>query len=187
MEFQIFTAEQLFDNRYSKNEFKDNILLEIDRVKVFLDDQPGAIRFNLDNLINTSFAKLFEKQSISIFLQNYFKTNNIYVRYIRFRNPILNEGEQDFHIDWYENSKIKRLEFFFMLDEMNLKNGCIEIIKDNAIKSILTPACSVLLIDSTILHRGTKNTSGEQRRIVSCQLAAELMSNEPYLKVIDLK
>jgi hypothetical protein len=187
MDFQIFTAEQLFVNHYSKNEFKGNILLEIDRYKVFLDDQPGAIRFNLDNIIDTSFAKLFEIQSISIFLQDYFKTNNIYVRYIRFRNPILDEGEQEFHVDWDEKSKIKRLEFFFMLDEMNLKNGCIEIIKDNVIKSILTPECSVLLIDSTILHRGTKNISGEQRRIISCQLAAELMSHEPYLKVIDLK
>jgi len=187
MEFQIFTPEQLFENLNQKNKFKDNILLEIDRYKVFLDDQPGSIRFNLDNLINTCFAKLFKIQLISIFLHNYFKTNNIYVRYIRFRNPILNEGEQDFHIDWYEKSKIKRLEFFFMLDEMNLNNGCIEIMKDNVIKSILTPACSILLVDSTILHRGTKNISGEQRRIVSCQLAAELMSNEPFLKVIDLK
>jgi hypothetical protein len=187
MAIKIYTCEQLFDDLNSTDEFKNNLLMEINNYKIILNDQPGSIRYNLDGIVNTFFINIFYIQPISFFLKNFFNTSLIYIRYVRFRNPILNEGEQEFHIDWDEKSRIKRLEFFFLLDEMNFDNGCIEVMNDNNVTSISTPACSVLLIDSTILHRGTKNTSGKQRRIVSCQLAAELMSNEPYLKEINLK
>ncbi len=139
MKYQIFTSEQLFKSIKSMNEFKANILLDIERTKVLLDDQPGAIRYNLDDLVNTSFIHLFQKPPISTFLVNYFKTNTVYIRYIRFRNPVLNEGEQDFHMDWYAKCKILRLELFFIIDTMNINNGCIEIIDDNIVKSILMP------------------------------------------------
>ena len=187
MAIKIYTCEQLFDDLYLTDEFKNNLLMEINNYKIILNDQPGSIRYNLDGLVNTFFINIFDIQPISFFLQNFFNTSLIYIRYVRFRNPILNEGEQEFHIDWDEKSRIKRLEFFFVLDEMNIDNGCIEVMNDNNVTSISTPACSVLLFDSTILHRGTKNTSGKQRRIVSCQLTAELMSNEQYLKEINLK
>ncbi len=118
---------------------------------------------------------------------NYFKTNTVYIRYIRFRNPVLNEGEQDFHMDWYAKCKILRLELFFIIDTMDINNGCIELIDDNIVKSILMPECSVLLMDSTILHRGSRNVSGKKRRVVSCQIASELMNNESFLKEINLK
>jgi len=182
----IFSKELLFSSIQEYFSFNEELIYDIYSKKEILYDQPGAERYNLNELANSNFVKLFEKNILNTFLRNYFKSNFIFLRYLRFRNPLLGQGEQEFHIDWYKNHKFKRMEFFFLLDDMTTDNGCLRIKNENKIINIEASSGTVILINSSIEHGGSKNYSGLNRRVLSCQIACDLLPNETFLKKIIL-
>lgn len=184
--FIIFSKELLFSTSQEYSSFNEELINEISLKKNILNDQPGAERYNLNELANSNFVQLFQKNILNTFLKNYFQSSFIVLRYLRFRNPLLGQGEQELHVDWYKNHKFKRLEFFFLLDDMTLDNGCLRIKNENNIVNIEASSGDVILIDSSIEHGGSNNSSGLNRRVVSCQIACDLLSNEIFVKKIIL-
>jgi hypothetical protein len=152
------------------NEQLEKLIVELDEA----NDQPGALRYHLDN-INTIklISPWLNNHLLCSSILHFFETPQLKIKYIRFREPLRGLGLQKWHYDWYFNSHEKRLEIFILFDQMNEVNGCTEIknIENGNTEKITASEGSLVLMDSRALHRGTRNKSGERRRVISLQIS----------------
>lgn len=79
---------------------------------------------------------------------------------------------QRLHYDWPPTHPEKRLELFIAFDSITLANGCTQISDrlTNKLECMPLTEGSVLMLDSKLLHRGTRNRSGERRRLIDVQI-----------------
>ena len=112
------------------------------------------------------------------------------VNFIRYREPKHQDGLQSWHIDWQENHRRERIEVFIALDDTYEANGCTQI-KFSAEESIFYAAMSagsVLVMDSTIEHRGGLNKTGMPRRLLDIQIALQkTLLSDQYVAKYPLK
>lgn len=150
-------------------------------------DDPESVRYHLDQL---EFIPLIEFWIYNPYfkkvLRSYFGDfDELYIKYIRYRAPPHKRGAQKFHRDWYRDSQAKRMEVFIALDHSLKRNGATEIINSNNKRVI--PEVSkggVLAIDSSAIHRGRDNQTGESRQIISFQIGKRLFAVEDYVSKI---
>jgi len=144
-------------------------------------DQPGTIRHYLDR---EDFVRLLlpwlESFPVQNFISNFFASKSFFVIYLRSRSPLKNQGQQEFHRDWFVAKE--RLEVFIALDEINQENGPLEVSTSDGLSKIIemNPG-DTCLIDAEVLHRGTKNLSGKCRRLISLHIGSQLRENENYV------
>lgn len=138
-----------------------------------IDDQPGALRYHLSGkTIERFLAPWLTCPILEDLGHAMFGSDQMQVNYIRYREPLYGRGLQRLHRDWDNKYSQRRLEVFIAFDPVTPANGCTEIIDlttGNPVLITLDPGC-VLLLDSSILHRGTRNRSGERRRVISFQV-----------------
>jgi hypothetical protein len=165
---------KIFDLNKSKlstlNEQLETLIKNLDMVH----DQPGALRYHLDSINTVNLIKPWlNNEILSSSISYFFETSDLKIKYIRLREPIRGLGLQKWHYDWHFNSHEKRLELFILFDQMNEKNGCTEIknIESGNIERIIASEGSLILMDSRVYHRGTRNRSGERRRVISLQIS----------------
>lgn len=166
--------KNIFDLNKSKLSVLSEQLETLTKKLDVANDQSGALRYYLDSVDTVNLIKPWLKNRIlSSSISYFFETSELKIKYIRFREPIRGLGLQKWHCDWHFNSHEKRLELFILFDQMNEKNGCTEIKKigNGCIEKIMASEGSLILMDSRVLHRGTRNRSGERRRVVSLQIS----------------
>lgn len=147
-----------------------------------LQDQPGCLRFSLDTSgrLDLLYPWIADSRINSI-LQAYLCCQSLMVNFVRFREPLLGYGLQKLHRDWHASSSRSRCELFISLDSVDVHNGAIELQSFDGQSQILlqmNPG-DLLIMDSTLLHRGTLNTSGKRRRLIDVQLC-KAVSNRQY-------
>lgn len=136
-------------------------------------DQPGCIRYYLCGIDVKELLNLWLKNHIlSSLVFDYFGTKNLQVNFYRYREPVYGRGMQRLHYDWLPSHSEKRLELFIAFDSTTLENGCTQVVNrlTNQLEYLPLKEGSVLILDSKLLHRGTRNRSGERRRIIDVQI-----------------
>lgn len=140
------------------------------------EDQPGALRYHLDDLpsILGLLAPWIYNKSFLEIAKALIGSQTLQLNYIRYREPYYGKGLQQFHYDWYPDRAEKRLEVFVPFDDLSLVNGCTEAIDrvTGEVVSLTATTGSLVILDSSILHRGTRNRSGDRRRVTSFQIRA---------------
>ena len=147
-------------------------------------DDIESIRYHLDQLefiplIDLWLSNSSFRQVVKNFLGS---TDELFIKYIRYRSPPHKRGAQKFHRDWHKRPQSKRIEVFIALNNSLKSNGATEVIDINnrrVIPEILRGG--LLAIDSSAMHRGRNNQSGEPRQIISFQLGAKLYEGEEYV------
>lgn len=146
-----------------------------------IDDQPGAIRYHLDN---EEFVWLLlpwmEALPMRNFIANFFATNDFFITYIRCRSPLKHQGQQKFHRDWFTPKE--RLEVFIAVDGINQENGPLEVrTSSKTSRLVVMDPGDICILDSETLHRGTRNISGNKRLLISLHIASQLKDGEDYV------
>jgi len=145
------------------------------------NDQSGSLRYHLDSTDTIELIKPWlNNRVLCNVISYYFEPLELKIKYIRLREPIKGFGLQKWHYDWDFHSHEKRLEMFILFDDMKEKNGCTEIKNTTSgiIEKIIATEGSVLLMDSSTIHRGTRNRSGERRRLLSLHISPRLDSDD---------
>jgi len=148
------------------------------------NDDPESTRHHLDDPCFLQYLDLWlYNQPFRIRIREYFGVHEtLYIKYIRYRSPHPQRGQQHFHRDWHRNPQTRRLEVFIALDDSNRSNGATEIIDPRNKREILEiRRGGVVAIDSSAIHRGTNNTSGASRRLISLQVGIKMYGNETYV------
>lgn len=138
-----------------------------------VDDQAGALRYHLSGQsIGDFLDPWLYCPGLNEAAQIILESRALQLNYIRYREPYFGQGLQKLHRDWNIDHSQKRLEMFVAFDFVKADNGCTQVI--DKVTGFLVPVVlnpgSVALIDSTVLHRGTRNRSGDRRRMVSLQI-----------------
>ena len=148
----------------------------------------GARR--LSNLINKSdiFIELIAIEIIQNFCELIFK-DGYHIGGIDAREPLKNCGEQSLHQDWFPNDKnplkVENMIGFVFLDKANKFNGTLRVVpkthtkkgwvsdylKDTNLvhpdqKFINAESGDILLMNGSLWHSGSKNISGDRRRVI---------------------
>jgi hypothetical protein len=160
--------KQAYDQSIWRNRL-DALLSALEPV----DDQIGSLRYHLsgpaiEQLLEPWLCcKAIESLSLAVI-----GCDQLQVNYIRYREPLYGRGLQKLHRDWDSGHPGGRLEMFIAFDKVTSENGCTELIDymTGTKASIYLEPGSVLLINSSVLHRGTRNRSGRRRRVVSLQI-----------------
>jgi hypothetical protein len=182
--FEVIDRSIFWPSETSMNAAKKRVLSLAQSYELKFD-QPGCVRRYLDDkrflsvvsgwLLNPIFENM---------MTSYFRSNELAINFIRYREPKAQAGLQSWHIDWKENHRRQRIEVFIALDDTHEANGCTQI-KFSAGDSIYYAAMSagsVLVMDSTIEHRGGLNKSGRPRRLLDIQIALyETLPNDQYV------
>ncbi len=178
--------------------FKSKKQMEIQRKRLemlllsraLVDDQAGAIRYHLDDLcaLQTFIRWLMNPLLIKL-MRGFISSEDLQINYVRYREPYYGGGLQRFHYDWHPDSPERRIEVFIAFDDIDRENGCTQIISPitgNIIDLPLTSG-SVLCLNSCLSHRGTRNRSGNRRRLVSMQIARQTDNTSPQVSGFPLK
>jgi hypothetical protein len=170
--FVIIHADDFFGLAFDEQSWRRR-LDELLRTQLPAGDQPGALRYHLSGKsIEDLLNPWLSIPGLSKAAQAILGCDSLQVNYIRYREPLYGQGLQKLHRDWNVEHPQKRLEMFVAFDEITRENGCTEVI-DRAtglsVSVLLSPG-SAVLIDSSVLHRGTRNRSGMRRRVVSLQI-----------------
>ena len=183
--FELFNWQHFFQNKQDRNEYLRQLKEHLHKNYSVLHDQPGAIRYNLDNAVDYGYLDLFILNPVvNDFLFEYFKSNSFFIKFIRYRNPLYLAGDQELHYDWIVIDDEKRIEMFILLDDMDLNNGGLVIMQDDTLVSINAVAGSCILMDSTTLHGGSKNINGKSRALIDIHIGVTAQVNEQCLKRI---
>jgi len=186
--YKVFDWKFFFHNEQEKNKYITELKGYINNNYSELHDQPGAIRYNLDNAIHGGYFDLFLlNPHLNDFLLNYFKSTSVFIKFLRYRNPLHLAGEQELHFDWIVKDGEIRMEMFVLLDDMDLYNGGLVIMQNEKLKPIEAEAGSCILMDSSILHGGSKNKNGKSRALIDIHIGVTPEVNEQCLKRIKLK
>lgn len=172
MKFIIISQDQIFQSVSLTNAAIAALRGAINNEKP-VDDQPGSVRYYLnDEFYSSLVCPWLSSNPFQNLCKHLFKERDIYIMYLRSRNPNHLEGEQSFHSDWDPDCPGERLEIFIALDDIRCDNGPIEIKTSSHVESftINCYAGSLIVIDSTLLHRGTMNLSGASRQVVGGQV-----------------
>jgi len=179
---EIIDWKYFFLNEQNRNNYLTEIKKYINENFEELNDQPGAVRYNLNPIINSSYLNLFIlNHYVKDCLFNYFKSKSLFIKFIRYRNPLHLSGEQELHYDWIVNDVEKRIEMFILLDDMDKNNGSIVVMKNNRIKPISAKAGSCIIMESTTLHGGSKNKNGKSRAVIDIHIGVNPQSDEQSL------
>lgn len=157
------------------------------RSRPLVEDQPGCERHHLDELVFVDLlAPWLHCDPFQDLCRRVFRNKDVFVKYLRSRNPLYGQGEQALHSDWYMDSPGERMEVFVALDDVTLENGPLEIqaCVDAAPVAVTWEAGAMVLIDSAILHRGTTNCTGTSRQVVSAHVGVNLREDEKALSFI---
>jgi len=138
-----------------------------------LQDQPGCLRFSLETSgrLDLLYPWLADAR-VHFILKTYLCCQSLMVSFVRLREPLLGYGLQKLHRDWHASNSRSRCELFISLDSVDIHDGAIELQSFDGQSQILlqmNPG-DLLIMDSTLLHRGTLNTSGKRRRVIDVQL-----------------
>ncbi|MFN6335789.1 MAG: hypothetical protein ACK4V4_04660 [Sphingobacteriales bacterium] len=183
--FKIFDWRHFFPSQENKNKYLAEVKEYINKNYTELHDQPGAIRYNLDNAVHDGCFNLFIlNHDVNDYLFNFFKSKSVFIKFIRYRNPLYLKGEQELHYDWIVKNNEKRIEMFVLLDDMDSNNGGLVIMQNDTITPINTEAGSCIIMDSTILHGGTKNNNGKSRALIDIHIGVKTQGNEQCLRRI---
>ncbi len=154
------------------------------RSRPLVDDQPGCERHHLDE---SAFVDLLAPWlhcgQFQGLCRDVFQDEDVFVKYLRSRNPVHGQGEQELHSDWYQNCPHERMEVFVALDEVTLDNGPLEI-QTSAVSEPVAVTCepgAMVVMDSVIPHRGTTNRRGASRQVVSAHVGIRLRADEQAL------
>ena len=152
-----------------------------------VDDQPGSERHHLDNPAFVDLlAPWLHCGPFEGLCRHVFQGEDVFVKYLRSRNPIYCQGEQALHSDWYLDSPRERMEVFIALDKVTLENGALEIkpSDDSEPVAVTWEAGGMVVMDSVIPHRGTTNRCGNSRQVVSAHVGVHLREDEKALSFI---
>lgn len=138
-----------------------------------VDDQPGALRYHLSGQkVENFLGPWLTSSTLKALGQSVFGSDQMQVNYIRYREPLYGRGLQRLHRDWENKHNQRRLEVFIAFDNVTPANGCMEIldlVTGTPTSITLEPGCA-LVLDSSVLHRGTRNHNGQRRRVISLQI-----------------
>jgi len=157
------------------------------RCRPLVDDQPGSERHHLDEPVFVSLLTPWLQSGLFLSLcEHLFPDEDVFVKYLRSRNPLHAQGEQALHSDWYVECPGERMEVFVALDEVTLENGPLEIqaFSDCEAAVVTWEAGAMVVMDSVIPHRGTTNRGGVSRQVVSAHVGVHLRSDESVLSYI---
>jgi hypothetical protein len=154
------------------------------RTRPAINDQPGCERHHLDDPVFVNLMSPWLQSGPFLSLCRLcFPDSDVFVKYLRSRNPLHGQGEQALHSDWYVECPGERMEVFVALDEVTLENGPLEIqaFPDCGAVAVTWEAGAMVVMDSVIPHRGTTNRSGVSRQVVSAHVGVHLRSDEEAL------
>ena len=182
--FQVLDRSLFCIDETSVGSHRSKVLSAADQHELE-SDQPGCVRRYLDSVsFLSSIMHWLANPHLEQLLTDYFRSHELAVHFIRYREPRKRQGLQDWHIDWKEGTLRERVEVFIALDDIHAGNGCTQI-RSASMKhpyDAVMSAGSVLVMDSTIYHRGTLNDSGERRRIIDIQVALQnTVSTDGYV------
>lgn len=162
----------------------------IERILAFIrnhpeaNDDPESTRHHLDEPYFVPYLNLWlHNRQFRMLVKEFFGVHEtLYIKYLRYRSPHPQRGQQYFHRDWHRNPRTRRLEIFIALDDSNKLNGATEIIDSENRRAILgVKRGGVVALDSSASHRGTNNKSGASRRLISLQVGIKMFENETYV------
>jgi hypothetical protein len=140
-----------------------------------LGDQPGCRRAAMDALgrVDLLYPWIANQLSLDV-IRGYFHCHRLLINFVRIREPIRDSGAQELHRDWHANEPRSHCELFIALDHINYANGAVEVHSLNGRSRMLVNmnAGDLLIMDSTVQHRGTLNSSGMRRRLLDVQISA---------------
>jgi hypothetical protein len=153
------------------------------RTRPAINDQPGCERHHLDDPVFVNLMAPWLQSSPFLSLcRQIFPDEDVFVKYLRSRNPLHEQGEQVLHSDWYPEYPGERMEVFVALDEVTLENGPLEIEAfPNCGAVVVWEAGAMVVMDSVIPHRGTTNRGGASRQVVSAHVGVHLRPDEEAL------
>lgn len=154
------------------------------REYVLVNDQPGADRYHLDNEAFAGFLRPWlGSPSLVRLVKDYLPVPDLVIKYIRYRQPRYGCGLQRFHFDRHPDSTGRSLELLIAFDDAHRLNGCTQIVdrRSGEVYNAEMPSGSVLVMDSAQLHRGSRNRTGEPRRMVGLQISRQPTGDDTFV------
>ncbi len=176
---RFFDVLDFFDSLNAFERFREGFLRYVNENFSPVDDMPGCLRYHLDTKDILEFLDIYLSSTLIVnTVSEMLSCDRYFVKFVRYRNPLKDGGLQNFHRDWDHGCKTRRLEIFIIFDDFLKENGCLEVYIDEHIIPVLLPKGSLIVMDSTLSHRGTTNQSGESRILIDVHVGSELMSGE---------
>ncbi len=204
--------KQIIDSLLEKESWRGGWEGKEEYMKYQKDFQPGANR--LGNLFNKHdlFLKLLTEKNI-LKIAYAILGDDIKVGALDMREPKKGCGLQGLHIDWIpnksEDEKTQNIVAMIFLDDADESNGHIRIvpkthkktgwIEENQDQTSSHPdqmyqdvkKSGIVLMDGTLWHSGTTNTSGKRRRALFLDIrrreTSQLLNQRIYLDEITQK
>lgn len=141
----------------------------------FVTDMPDSIRVQLSDVSLALFQVSHLFQSVASDLIELGNGGYPEIKFGRIRSPMPYAGPQGAHRDWLVGNQRRAVEIFAFLSDVTEHNGALRLAKGSHLsededdltwETITGRAGDILLMDSSCLHYGDKNSTSETRWVL---------------------